>query len=292
MRPAEFEYFAPNTVDEALDLLERYGEGARVLAGGLSLVPLMKLRLIRLQYIIDISKIHGLSYVIENDENGLNIGSLTTYHTLQRSAAVKSSCPILSVAASEIGDTQIRNRGTIGGNICNANPACDLAVATLAAGAEFKAIGAGGARTIKSDDFFLGRFTSALKRSELLTEITIPSYLPNTGDAYYKLTQRSGDFATVCVAVVMRIGDGDVCESASVVLGAVGHTPIRSKGAEKALKGKPVTDKLIDEVSDLASREIDPSADVHASAEYKKEMSKVLTQRSLKEAFLKARGEK
>jgi len=292
MRPAEFEYFAPRTVDEALGLLERYGEGARVLAGGLSLVPMMKLRLTEPQYIIDISKIPGLSYVIGNNGGGLRLGSLTTYHTLQTSAAVKSSCPMLSEAAGKIGDAQIRNRGTIGGNICHADPACDLTTVTLAAGAEFKAIGPGGARTIKSDDFFVDLFTSALKHSELLTEITIPSYLPNTGDAYYKLTQRSGDFAIVSVAVVMRLGGGDVCESASVVLGSVGPTPIRSKGAEKALKGKPVTDKLIDEASKLASQEVDPSTDVHASAEYKKEMSKVITQKMLKEAFLKARGEK
>ncbi len=230
--------------------------------------------------------------MIENNGSGLRLGSLTTYHTLQTSAAVKSSCPILSAAAGSIGDTQIRNRGTIGGNICHADPACDLTAVTLAVGAEFKAIGPGGARTIKSDDFFVDLFTSALKRGELLTEITIPAYLPNTGDAYYKLTQRSGDFAIVSVAVVMMLGNGDVCESAGVVLGSVGPTPIRSKGAEKALKGKPVTDKLIDEASDLASQEIDPSTDIHASAEYKKEMSKVLTQKALKEAFLKARGGK
>ncbi|MGA2400723.1 MAG: xanthine dehydrogenase family protein subunit M [Syntrophobacteraceae bacterium] len=292
MRPAEFEYFAPRTVDEALGLLERYGEGARVLAGGLSLVPMMKLRLTEPQCIIDISKIPGLSYVIQNNGSGLKVGSLTTYHALQTSAAVKSSCPILSVAASNIGDTQIRNRGTIGGNICHADPACDLTAVTLAVGAELKAIGPGGARTIKSDDFFVDLFTSALKHGELLTEIAIPSYLPGTGDAYHKLTQRSGDFAIVSVAVVMTLGDGDVCQSASVVLGSVGPTPIRSKKAEKALKGKSITDKLIDEASDLASREIDPSSDVHSSAEYKKEMSKVITQKALKEAFLKARGGK
>ncbi len=292
MRPAEFEYFAPRTVDEALGLLERYGEGARLLAGGLSLVPMMKLRLAEPQYIIDISKIPGLSYVVENNGGGLKLGSLTTYHTLATSAAVKSNCPILSEAAGKIGDTQIRNRGTIGGNICHADPACDLTPVTLALGAEFKAIGPGGARTIKSDDFFVDLFTSTLKHTELLTEITIPSYLPNTGDAYFKLTQRSGDFAIVSVAVVIRLGGGDVCESAGVALGSVGPTPIRAKGAEKVLNGKPITDKLIDEASDLASQEIDPSTDVHASAEYKKEMSKEVTQKALKEAFLKARGGK
>lgn len=292
MRPGKFEYFDSHTVDQALSLLERYGDDAKILAGGLSLAPLMKLRLAEPKYIIDITKIPNLSYIVENNGGGLKIGALTTYYTLETSSLVKSKCAILSEAASKLGDTQVRNRGTIGGNICHADPACDYTTVTLALNAEFKAVSSSGERTIKSGEFFVDLFTSALKPTELLTEVIVPPRLPNTGDAYLKLTQRSGDFGIVSVAVVMTLENGDLCKAASIALGSLGPTPIKAEELEKALTGKTLTDKVIDEASGLASKEINPSTDVHASAEYKKEMSEEITRRALKEAFLRARGEK
>jgi CO/xanthine dehydrogenase FAD-binding subunit len=266
MRPAKFEYFDPRTLDEALSLLKAYGEDAKILAGGLSLVPMMKLRLSEPKVVIDITKIPNLSYVIDNNGGGIKIGALTTYDTLKTSKLVKAKCPILAEAATSLGDSQIRNGGTIGGNICHADPACDFATATLALNAQFKAVRSGGERTIKSNDFFVDLFTSDLKPTEILTEIIVPSYLPNTGDSYLKLTQRSGDFAIVSVAAVMTLEKGGVCKSVSVVLGSVGPKPLKAGGVEEALLGKKISDKVIEQASELASQGINPSTDVHSSA--------------------------
>jgi len=292
MRPARFEYFTPHTVDEALNLLEKYGEEAKVLAGGLSLVPLMKLRLAAPQYIVDITNVPTLSYVVENGDGGLCIGALTTHYTLETSSLVKFKCPVLSEAASGLGDTQVRNRGTIGGNLCHADPACEYLSVVLALNAELKAVSSKGERTIKVADFFLDLFTTSLEPTELVSEVKVPPMLPNTGEAYQKLFQRSGDFAIVAVAVVMTLGEGNVCKAVSVGLGCVAPTPVRAEEAEKALLGKTVSDKLIDEASEVATRGIKPTTDIHASAEYRTEMTKVITRRALKAAFVRAGGEK
>lgn len=292
MRPAKFEYFAPHTVNEALDLLESHGEEAKALAGGLSLVPMMKLRLATPKYIIDITKIPTLSYVVENGNGGLNIGALTTYYTLAASPIVQSKCPILVEVANGLGGPQVRNRGTIGGNLCHADPSCDYLPVILALNAELKIAGSKGERFIKASDFFLDLFTTPLQRSELLTEIRIPPILPNTGQAYIKLTQRSGDFAIVSAAVIVVLDKNKVCKEVGIGLGSVAPTPIRAEKAEKFLLGKTITDKLIEEGSALASQGIKPTTDIHASAEYRTEMTKVITKRALKEAFIRAGGEK
>jgi len=292
MRPAKFEYFDPHTIDEALNLLETYGEEAKILAGGLSLVPTMKLRLAVPRYVIDITRIPTLSYIVENNDGGLRIGALTTYYTLASSPIVQSKFPILVEVANGLGSPQIRNRGTLGGNICHADPACDFVPPMLALNAEFKAASSKGERIIKSSNFFFDFFKTLLKPSELLTEIRIPPLLPKTGGAYLKLTQRSGDFAIVSAAAVMSLDQKEVCKTISIGLGSVGPTAMRAEQAEKFLLGKTVTDKLIEESSELATKGIKPSSDIHASAEYRTEMTKVITKRALKEAFIRARGEK
>ena len=292
MRPAKFEYFDPHTVGEALNLLERYGSETKVLAGGLSLVPLMKLRLAIPKYTVDITKIPNLSYVIENSDGGLSIGALTTHYILETSSLVKSKCPLLSEAASSLGDTQVRNRGTIGGNLCHGDPACEYPPVILALNAELKTVSSKGERTIKAADFFLDLFRTSLKPAELLTEVKVPPILPNTGEAYLKLTHRSGDFPVVAVAVVMTLDKRNVCKAVSVGLGSVASTPIKAEETEKALLGKTVNNKLIDEASELATRRIKPPTDIHASAEYRTEMTKVITRRALKAAFIRAGGEK
>jgi len=292
MRPAKFEYFDPHTVDEVLKLLETYGEEAKILAGGLSLVPTMKLRLAVPRYVIDITRIPTLSYVVENNDGGLRIGALTTYYTLASSPIVLSKCPILVEVANGLGSPQIRNRGTLGGNICHADPACDFVPPMLALNAEFKAVSSKGERIIESSHFFLDFFKTLLKPSELLTEIRIPPLLPKTGGAYLKLTQRSGDFAIVSAAAIMSVDQKNVCKAIGIGLGSVGPTAMRAEQTEKSLLGKTVTDKLIEESSELATRGIKPSSDIHASAEYRTEMTKVIAKRALKEAFKRARGEK
>lgn len=291
MRPAKFEYFDPHTTDEALSLLERYGEDAKVLAGGLSLVPLMRLRLSAPRYVIDITKLPNLSYVLENGDGGLSIGALTTHYTIETSTLIKSRCPILSETASGIGDTQVRNRGTIGGNLSHADPACDYGPVILSLNAELKAMSSKGERIIKASNFFIDLYTTPLEPVELLTEVKLPLMFPNTGQAYLKLTQRSGDFPIASAAVVMTLEKGNVCKAIGVALGAVAPTPVKARETEKALLGKTVTDKLIEEASELASSEITPSTDIHASAEYREEMARVMTRRALKEAFSRAGGE-
>lgn len=292
MRPAKFEYFDPHTIGEALNLLKNYGEEAEVLAGGLSLVPTMKLRLATPKYVIDITKIPTLSYVIENNDGGLSIGALTTYQTLIASPVVQRKCPILPEIANGLGGSQVRNRGTLGGNLCHGDPACDFSPAILALNADLKTVGPQGERIIKASDFFVDFFTTSLKPSELLTEIRIPPSLPHTGEAYLKLTQRSGDFAMVSAAVVMTLDARNICKTIGVGLGAVAPTPMKAEQTEKALLGKPVTDKLIEEAAKLATKGTKPSSDIHASSEYRMEMIPVITKRALKEAFGRAGGAK
>lgn len=288
MRPAEFEYHESRTVEEALGLLESCGEGTKVLAGGLSLVPTMKLRLSEPKHIVDITRIPTLSYVVENSDGGLRIGALTTYSTLATSKLLQSRCPILAEVAAIIGDPQVRNRGTIGGNLCHADPASDIAPVILALDAELNTTSRKGGRTIKAADFFVDLFTTPLGPAELLTEITIPPMRPKTGSSYMKLNQRKGDFGIVSAASVITL-EGKNVNAVSVALGAVASTPVRAVKTEKILKGNALTDEQIAKASNAASAGIHPGTDVHATAEYRTEMVKVLVKRTLMEAIKRAR---
>jgi len=289
MRPKSFDYHQSSTVEQAIDLLESLGEEAKVLAGGLSLVPMMKLRLAAPEHVIDITKIPTLSYVTEGNDGSLSIGGLTAYRTLAESKLVQSKCPILAEVSRAIGDVQVRNRGTVAGNLAHADPSSDLTPVILALNAELVTVGSKGERTIKADDFFLDFFTTSLQPTELLVEIRIPAMLPNTGGAYKKLTQRAGDYAIASSAVVMTLDQKDICKTIRVVLGSVASVPGRAKQTEEALLGKRLKDDLIEESSELASQGIQPPADVHATSEYRTEMAKVMTKRALQEAMKRAR---
>ena len=284
MIPRSFEYYAPTSLPEAISLLQQYGEDSRLLAGGQSLVPLMKLRLVSPAHLIDLGRIAGLNYIREDGARVL-IGGMTTHHEVETSPIVKSRCYVLGEAASHIGDQQVRNRGTIGGTVCHADPAADLPAAVVALDAEFKLVGPSGERTVGARDFFQDIFTTALRQNEVLTEARVPVMPPRSGGAYLKFERGTGDFAIVAVAAQVTLDPDGACKEVRLALGGVGSIPIRADRAEEVLRGKQPSDSLILEAAGKASEQSQPSSDLRGSAEYKKEMVKVFVKRALKQAL-------
>jgi len=289
MKPFSFEYFKPNNIDEAISLLNGYGEDAVILAGGQSLIPLMNLRLARPKYIIDINKIAELSY-IKDTNGGLSIGALTRHREIEKSDIIKSKYPILSKTVSLIGNPQIRNWGTIGGSISHADPAGELPTLLLALNGKVKVVGNQGEREIDGDDLFLGYLTTSMEKTEILREVYIPEISPKMGWEFVELTKRSHDFAIVSVAVLMSIDNAGKCNDVRISLGGVGSMPVRAKGAEEFLMDKAINDDSINEAANIASEEAEPESDIHASAKYRKEMVKVFVNRGLISALDRVRG--
>ncbi len=283
MYPKQFDYFVAQNLKEAISLLRKYDD-SKILAGGQSLLALMKLRLAEPKYLVDIGRIPKLSYIKARD-GGLAIGAMTTHDDIEISPLVRSRFSVLSEAASQIGDQQIRNRGTLGGSICHADPASDMPPVMLALNARLVALGPRKERVIPAKEFFVDLFTTALKDYEVLREIRIPALPPRSGSAYMKFTRRHGDFAIVGVAAVLTVDKKNVCENVRIGLCSVGATAMRAKSVEKSLLGKVVDDKTIEEASQLADEGTDPPSDIHGSAEYRKAMAKVFTKRALKLAF-------
>jgi aerobic carbon-monoxide dehydrogenase medium subunit len=291
MIPPSFDYYAPTTVKEAIGLLQQHGSDAMILSGGMSLIPLMKLRLASPRCLIDINRIPGLGYIKE--EGGfLRIGGLTRESELEKSALIRSKYPILVDTTSVVGDPLVRNRATIGGNLAHGDPANDHPATMLAVGAEVVVTGPKGERKIPITDFFTGLFSTALESGEILTEIRIPVPPPRSGGAYFKLERKVGDFATAAVAVQLTLGKNDVVEKVGIGLTNVGPTPIKASKAEEALKSKKVDGDLIKGAAKLASEESRPKADLRGSQEYKKDLVRVLTIRALNRAIERARGGK
>ena len=280
MIPQSFEYFCPETVSEAIALLHEHGEGAKVLSGGQSLIPMMKMRLARPEYIVDINRIADLHYVKEED-GFLKIGGLTHESDLEASSLIRSKYPIILDTAALIADPQVRNMATVGGNLAHGDPANDHPATMLALGAEIIATGKGGERTIPIKDFFLSVFTTALEHGEILTEIRIPIPSPRSGGAYFKLERKVGDFATVGVAAQVAVDGKGVCRSAGIGLTNVGSTPIKATRAEGFLVGKKVDGPQIGQAAQLAAEDAQPSSDLRGPAEYKVSMVKELTKRAL-----------
>ena len=272
MIPADFDYVAPESLDEALAALREGGEDAKLLAGGHSLLPLMKLRLAAPSVLIDIGRLRDLAYVRDAGDV-LAIGALTTHDELHRDALLEQHCPLLAHTAGEIGDPQVRHRGTIGGSVAHADPASDLPTVLLALDAELVARGPGGERTIPAADFFQGLFTSALGPQDLLTEIRVPK-LGGSGWSYQKFNVRAQDWAIVGVAAVTRNG------GAAVTLTNMGETPLRAAAVEQALAGgaDPAT------AAEQALEGTSPPDDALASAEYRSHLAKVLVRRAIEEA--------
>jgi aerobic carbon-monoxide dehydrogenase medium subunit len=279
MIPAKFDYERAASVDEALELLGR--EDAKLLAGGHSLLPLMKLRLAQPALLVDIGRLEELSYVRDAGEQ-LAIGALTRHHDVANDPLVQEHCPILSYTAGMIGDPQVRHRGTIGGSVAHGDPASDLPTVLLALDAELAMRGPEGERTVPAGEFFRGLFETALGPQDLLTEIRVPKLGAWKGWSYLKFNRRAQDWATVGVAAVLRRENGTV-EEASVALTNMGLTPIRARAVEEALAGSAADSAA--EAAAKADEGSSPPSDTNASADYRRELARVLTRRALEEAL-------
>lgn len=287
MRPRSFEYVRPSTVTKAIGLLRKHGDRAKVLAGGQSLIPVMKLRLAAPEVLVDIGRIPGLDRIKE-DTAALHIGALTRHGELESSRTLRSRYPLLSDTAAGLGDPEVRNMGTIGGSLAHADPAGDWGAALLALDARIVAKGPEGTRTIRVDDFFLGPFTTALAPAEILTEIRIPRARPRSGGAYAKLKRRTGDFATVGASAFVRLDSKGKVEVARIGLAAVGPTSIRAREAERALVGNAPSPTVVAEAAARASAECHPTADLRGSEAYKRAMVAVFVKRALESAVARA----
>ena len=288
MLPAPFEYHAPKTVDEALELLDQLGDEGKVLAGGQSLIPLLKLRFASPGHLVDINKIKDLDYLEERDGT-LRIGPLFRHKSAERSSLLASRYHVMADAAPQIADPIIRNRGTIVGSVAHADPSGDWGTVLLALDADLVLRSSSGSRTVKARDFFNGPFSTALEPNEMLSEIRIPASRSQTGGAYLKLERKVGDFATVAVAVHLQMDDGQV-GLAGIGLTAVGPQNLKAERAEAALKGRVLDDAAIKEAAGLAAEAAEPKADHRGSVEYKRNIVRVFTERGLKRAYERARG--
>jgi len=291
MIPAGFDYHAPTTVGEATGLLSRLGEDAKVLSGGQSLIPLLKLRLASPRHLVDINRIPGLAYVKESD-GALRIGGLAREVDLDESDLVRARYPLLADATRVIADPIVRNLATVAGNLAHGDPANDHPAVMLALGAEIIATGPTGERRIPIGSFFKGPFETALKPDELLTEIRVPPPAARSGGAYVKLERKVGDFATAAVAAQVTLAADGTVAAVGIALTNVGLTPIKADKAEAALKGKRPDDATLKQAAQLAADAARPEADLRGSAEYKKDVVRVLTARALRKAIERAGGGK
>lgn len=290
MIPGEFEYFAPKTLDEAISFLVKHPD-AKILSGGQSLIPLMKLRFASPPYLIDINRIPNLAYIREAD-GFLRIGALVRESEIEKSDLVKSRYPILVDTCAVIADPLVRNMATICGNVAHADPANDHPATMLATGAAFVAKGPKGERTIQAVDFFTGLFATALSADEVLTEVRIPMPVARSGGAYVKLERKVGDFAVAAVATQLTLDDKGACKYVGIGLTNVGLTPIKATKAEQFLTGKALDENNIKETAKLASQQSQPRSDQRGSEEYKRDLVRVLTARALRRAGERARGGK
>ena len=289
MIPAAFEYHAPSSISEATALLAKLGEDAKVLSGGQSLIPLMKLRLAGPRHLVDINGIPDLAYVREAD-GFLRIGALTRESDLEESDLIRTRYPLLHDTCKVIADPLVRNLATIGGNLAHGDPANDHPATMLALGAEVVAIGPKGERRISITSFFTGPFATALGPDEILVEIRVPMPAARSAGAYVKLERKVGDFATVAVAAQLALAANGTCAQVGIGLTNVGLTPMKATQAEAALKGARPDEATIKRAAQLASDASQPSADLRGSVEYKKDLVRVLTARALRKALERAGG--
>ena len=287
MIPAPFDYHRPSSLDEAIGLLKQHGEQAKVLSGGMSLLPTLKLRLGFFAHLVDINRIPGLDGIKE-EGGALRIGAMTRQAALERSELIRKKYPILADAVPLIADPLVRNRGTVGGNVANGDPANDQPAIMIALGATLVARGPKGERTIAANKFYTGLYETALARDEILTEIRIPVPPAKSGGAYQKLKRKTGDFAVAAVAVQMTLDARGAVASCGMALTNAGPTPLEAAEAAKFLTGKTPDAKTIAEAAKLAAAKCDPSADHRGSVEYKKDMARVLAARALQTAFERA----
>ena len=290
MKPAPFEYIAPTTVEEALGHLTEHGYDAKVLAGGQSLIPMMNFRLAQPSVLVDLNKLTELSFVRSEKDGELRIGAMTRHHQVEHDALVAEHAPLIHEAMPKIGTPQIRSRGTFGGSIAHADPAAELTTICVALDGRFRCQSVRGERWVPASEFFLGMFTSALEPDEMLVEIAIPPMAPRTGWALEEEVRRAHDFALVGVGAVVTLDEQNLCERARLVFLSVGDGPVEAVKAAEMLVGKEATHDLIRATAEAVTEELDPSADIHASVEFRLHLARVLARRALEKAFERAAG--
>ncbi len=289
MKPAPFEYHRPATVEEALDLLARHGYDAKLLAGGQSLVPAMNFRLAQPAVLVDLNRVEELDYLRE-EPGLLRVGAMTRQRAAERSEAVARGAPLLAGTLPWVAHPQIRNRGTVGGSVAHADPAAEIPAVMLALDARFLLRGPGGERTVRAEEFFTGLFGTSLEPDEILVEVEIPAPAPGSGWAFDEVSRRHGDYALAGAAAVVTLDGAGRCTDARVVLLSVGGGPVLAAGAAAALVGEAPSEEAVRAAADAVGREIDPPADIHASAAYRRRLAEVLVRRVLPRAFERARS--
>jgi len=289
MIPAAFDYRRPTSLAEAARLLAAHADEAKILAGGHSLVPMMKLRLANPTLLIDIGRLSELSGIREQSGR-LIIGAGTTHQAVASSALVQQRCPLLAETAALIGDVQVRNRGTIGGSLAHADPAADWPAAVLALGAQIKLIHASGERMVPATDFFVDLLTTAMESREILTEIHVPANAPRTGGAYLKVAQPASGFALTGVAAQVTLGANNTVQSVAVGITGVSDKAFRASATERALRGQAATAEAVAQAAAQATDGVEAQGDIHASAEYRLHLTRVYTGRALQRAIERAQG--
>lgn len=289
MKPAPFEYVAPDSLEQALDLAARYGADAKLLAGGQSLIPAMNFRVVQPAMLIDLNRVPDLRYVRPGEDGLLSIGAMTTQHELETDALVPDRAPLLYEALPHIAHPQIRNRGTIGGSLVHADPAAELPVISLASAARFKAQSVRGERWIEAGEFFQGMFMTALAEDEILIEVVLPSMPAGSGWSFMEASRRRGDYAMMGVAALVGLDAGGRCSSARLVYLNAGDGPVEARQAAESLIGRKPEGSAYDEAGAIAAeKEIEPFGNVHASVDFQRHLARVLTRRALEQAFARA----
>jgi len=290
MKPANFDYYAPESVDEALDTLAELGYEGKVLAGGQSLIAAMNFRMARPSALVDLNGVPELAYIKPTQDSGLAIGSMTRVSTVEYNEDVKNKFPLIPEVAKFIGHPQIRHRGTFGGAIAHADPAGQIPSISLVMNMQALIRGKGKQRWVEMSDFFIGPFMTVIEPDEMLSELVIRPLPPRTGSHYVQVARQSGGYAQSAVASVITLDEGDRCKDVRLMLMGVGETSILSQKAGDILIGNVPTKEAIEEVAEaVASSEIDPATDLHATADYRRSITRVLIVRSLTEAFERAK---
>jgi CO/xanthine dehydrogenase FAD-binding subunit len=289
MKPIPFEYFAPTSTEEALEHLANLGYNGKVLAGGQSLIPAMNFRMARPGALVDLNGVPELAYIKPTADGGLAIGTMTRDSKVEHSPEVAQRFPLLLEVMPNIAHPQIRNRGTFGGSIAHADPAGQLPAISIVLNANLKVLKKGGERWVKAEEFFLGPFMTVLEPEEMLAEVVLPGLPPHTGSSYQQVSRQKGGYSLAAVASVVTLDTAGKCTSARMVMISVGDVPILSEAATRILVGQKPTPEAIAEVAEIAaSKEIDPGTDIHATAEYRRHLVRVLVRRSLSTAFERA----
>ena len=293
MKPAPFDYYAPTTVEQALALLAEHGYEAKVLAGGQSLVPMMNFRLVEPSVLVDLNSIPDLGYIQADEDGGVRIGALTRHYQVEVDPLVAARMPLLHEAVPRIGYPQIRRRGTMGGSLCHADPSAELVAVSVALNGRFRLRSPKGERWVTAQDFFIGLFTTVLEPDELMVEVALPPMPARTGVSFMEVARRLHDFALVGLAAVVTLDEKGVIREARMVFLSAGDRPMQAHRAAEVLAGQAPKPEVIRAAAEVAaSDDIDPSSDIHATAEFRRHLAKVLARRALDQACRRAAEKK